>query len=140
MTLPFDLLIKTAATASAVLIAIILLQLLCEKIFRFYSLIPEGLRESRGPVWLMFLILIEILLYAIAPTVFFFWIYALLPFFSYRAGVAVGLFLYLFGVLPFAMGLTLRMKMPGGVLTFTFFFTLLKLTACWATITYLLNL
>jgi len=140
MTLPLDLLIRTAAVTSLVLVAVLLIQLLCERIFKFYSLIPEGLREQRGPMWLIFLILIEVMLYAIAPTIFFFWIYALLPFFSYRAGIAVGLFLYLFGVLPFAMGLSLRLKLPGGVLTFTFFFTLLKLTACWATLTYLLNL
>jgi len=138
-SLPIGIFFKTAAAASGVLFVIILIQLACERIFKFYSLIPEQLREERGKVWLVFLFAIEIILYAVAPTFFYFWIYTLLPFFSYRAGISVAMFLYFFGTLPFAIGLALRMKLPGGVLTFSFFFNLLKLTACWATITWLLN-
>lgn len=137
--MPTDMFIRTAAVAAGVVIVIILIQLLFEKLFKFNSLIPESLREERGKTWVLFLIAIEILLYAVAPTVFYYWIFALLPFFSFRAGVALAMFLYFFGILPFALGLALRMKIPGGVLTFSFFFTLLKLTACWGVITWMLN-
>ena len=137
--LPTRVMITTSAAAAGVLFVFLVIQLGFEKIFRFYDLIPEGLREERGKSWVVFLFAVEIILYAIAPTIFYFWIYSVLPFFSYRAGVAVAIFLYLFGTLPFAIGLALRMKIPGGVLAFSFFFNLLKLTACWGTITYLLN-
>jgi hypothetical protein len=138
-SLPVDIFIKTAAVASGVLFLMLLIQLAFERVFKFYTLIPEELREDRGRIWLGFLFTIEIILYAVAPTFFYFWIYAIVPFFSYRAGIAVAMFLYFFGTLPFAIGLALRMKLPAGVLTFSFFFNLLKLTACWATITWMLN-
>lgn len=138
--IPTGLFIRTAASAGIVVCIFIIIQLFCEKLFGFYSLIPEQLREERGKLWVIVLVVVEIMLYAIAPTVFYFWIYALLPFFSFRAGIGVAMFLYLFGSLPYALGLALRLKIPGGVLIFTLFFNLIKLTACWATITYLLNL
>lgn len=137
--MPTELFVKTAASASVVVCIFILVQLTFEKMFGFYSLIPEQLREERGKLWVLVLIAVEVMLYAIGPTVFYFWIYTLLPFFSFRAGIGVAIFLYMFGSLPYALSLALRMKIPGGVLIFTLFFNLLKLTACWATITYLMN-
>jgi hypothetical protein len=138
-TLPFEIFVESAAAGAATLLVIIVLQLGFERVFKFYSLIPEPLREERGKLWVAFLFAIEAILYVIAPTFFYFWIYALLPFFSYRAGIGVAMFLYLFGTLPFAIGLALRMKLPGGVLTFSLFFNLLKLAACWGVITWVLN-
>ncbi len=137
--MPTEIFAEAAAAAAAVLLVVILLQLVLEKLFRFYSLIPEQLREERGKTWFVFLFAIEIVLYVIAPTLFYFWIYTVLPFFSYRAGIGMALFLYIFGTLPFAIGLALRMKLPGGVLTFSLFFNLLKLAACWGVITWVLN-
>jgi hypothetical protein len=137
--MPIGLFVKTAASAGIVVCIFVIVQLLCEKLFGFYSLIPENLREERGKFWVFVLVAVEIMLYAIAPAIFYFWIYALLPFFSFRAGIGVAIFLYLFGSLPYALGLALRLKIPGGVLIFTLFFNLIKLTASWATITYLVN-
>ena len=138
--MPTGIFLETAAAASAVLIVIVLIQLWLEKLIGFYNLIPEELREERSRSWIVILLAAEIIVFAVGPTLFYYWIYAVLPFFSYRAGVAVGIFLYLFGVLPFAIGLVLRMKLPGGVMVFTFFFTILKLVACWGMVTYVMNI
>jgi hypothetical protein len=137
--MPSGLFFKVAASASGIVIAIVLLQLFLEKAFNFVGLIPIELREDRGPTWLIAVIAGELLVYAIGPTVFYFWIYTVLPFFSYRAGLAVGVFLYLFGVLPFAISLVLRMKIPNGVIVFLSFFAVLKMLACWGLITWLLS-
>ncbi len=137
--LPTDILIPVAATAGIGVALVLVIQLALEKVLRFSSIIPEPIREERGKMWLIFVFVIEIIMYAIAPTIFYFWIYTLLPFFSYRAGIAVALFLYIFGTLPFAIGVATRIKMPGGVLTFSFFFNLLKLTVGWGTVTFLMN-
>jgi hypothetical protein len=137
--MPLKLFITTALTATAVLFVVILLQLLFERIFRVTQLIPAEIREERNRLWFALLVVVEAAVYAVGPTLFYFWIYAVLPFFSYRAGVAVGLFLYFFGALPLATAMEMRMKMPGGVMIFTLFFSLLKLVACWATISYMLN-
>lgn len=138
-SVPKEIFIEAAVTAAVVLLLVIILQFVLEKLFRFYTLIPEQLREERGKTWFVFLFAIEMVLYVIAPILFYFWIYAVLPFFSYRAGIGMALFLYMFGTLPFAIGLALRMKLPGGVLTFLLFFNLIKLAACWGAITWVLN-
>ncbi len=137
--MPMGMFIKAAASAAGVLFLVILIQHGLERLFRFDSLIPEQLREERGKAWFALLLAVEVILYAVAPTFFYFWIYAILPLFSYRAGVGAAMFLYGFGTLPFAVGLALRMKLPGGVLMFLLFFNLLKLAACWGIVTWMLN-
>jgi len=137
--LPTEILTPIAAIAGLGVAAVLIVQLILEKIFGLTSLIPEPIREERGKVWLVFVFVIEIIMYAVAPTLFYYWIYTLLPFFSYRAGIAVAIFLYIFGTLPFAVGLATRIKLPGGVLTFSFFFNILKLAVGWGTVTYLMS-
>jgi len=137
--LPAKLFFTTSAVASGVLCIILAIQFSLEKTFGFYSLIPDALREERTKYWMLLVFVVEIVLYAIGPTAFYFWIYDVLPFFSYRAGISVAILLYLFGTLPFAVGLALRMKLPAGILAFSFFFNFVKLATCWGTVTYMMN-
>jgi len=84
---------------------------------------------SRYILQLSFLVLI--------PTAIYSLFYMLLPFYGTRAGVATALALFVLGIIPFALSIFLRMKLPLSYILFQMAGFLLKLLLIFGIIGYL---
>ena len=132
------IIVYTIALGTAPLIAINIVQLIIEKIIRVNADIKDEYNVRYSGVF-MVQFLVDVLFFVVIPTLAYYWLYPVLPFVGYKAGIAVGIAAYILGSLPYAIQLSLRLKIPAILVVTTLFFNLIKLSAALGVITYYLN-
>ena len=132
------IIVFTIALGTAPLIAINIVQLIIEKIIRVNADIKDEYNVRYNGVF-MVQFLVDVLFFVVIPTLVYYWLYPVLPFVGYKAGIAVGIAAYILGSLPYAIQLSLRIKIPAILVVTTLFFNLIKLSAALGVITYYLN-
>ena len=124
------IIIYTVALGTAPLIAINIVQLIIEKIIK----INAGIKDEHSVHYngiFMVQFLVDVLFFVVVPTLAYYWLYPVLPFVGFKAGVAVGIAAYILGSLPYAIQLSLRIKIPAILIVTTLFFNLIKLSLLW---------
>lgn len=132
------IIVFTIALGTAPLIAINIVQLIIEKIIRVNADIKDEYNVRYNGVF-MVQFLVDVLFFVVIPTLVYYWLYPVLPFVGYKAGIAVGIAAYILGSLPYAIQLSLRIRIPAILVVTTLFFNLIKLSAALGVITYYLN-
>lgn len=132
------IIIYTIALGTAPLIAINIVQLIIEKLIKVNAEIKaENNVRYSGIFAVQFLV--DVLFFVVIPTLAYFWLYPVLPFVGFKAGVAIGLAAYILGSLPYAVQLSLRIRIPAILIMTTLFFNLIKLSVALGIITHYLN-
>jgi hypothetical protein len=131
--------ISTMILGALPLLAVTLLQVIVEKLLKISSHIKEKKENEIGFILYFMQFLSDLLFFVVIPSLVYYWIYPIMPFVGYKAGVAVALGAYILGSLPYATNLSLRVKIPAIVIVSTLFFNLLKLAGAMGVITHYLN-
>lgn len=73
---------------------------------------PQDLIEEKNPAWYVSNFIIEFIFFVLLPAIIYGWFYTILPFSGIRGGLSVGLYLFLFGIVPIATIIMFRIKIP----------------------------
>ncbi|HHI02678.1 MAG TPA: hypothetical protein ENL22_04070 [candidate division Zixibacteria bacterium] len=73
---------------------------------------PKDLVEQKNPAWFVSNFIIEFIFFVLLPAIIYGWFYTVLPFSGLRGGLSVGLYLFLFGIVPVATIIMFRIKIP----------------------------
>jgi len=73
---------------------------------------PKELIEEKNAAWFVSSFIVEFIFFVLLPAVVYGWFYTVLPFSGVRGGIAVGLYLFLFGYIPLAVIVMFRIKIP----------------------------
>ena len=73
---------------------------------------PKDLIEEKNAAWFVSSFIVEFIFFVLLPAVVYGWFYTVLPFSGVRGGIAVGLYLFLFGYIPLAVIVMFRIKIP----------------------------
>ena len=73
---------------------------------------PKNLIEEKTPAWFVSNFIIEFIFFVLLPAIIYGWFYTVLPFSGLRGGISVGLYLFLFGIIPIATVIMFRIKIP----------------------------
>lgn len=133
------ILIYTFLLAAIPLVVVTILQMIFEKVSKIMRHIPENQKEERGFSLYLLQFLSDLFFFVIIPSIIYYWIYPVMPFSGFKAGVAIGIGAYILGSLPFATSLSLRIKVPAVVIVSNLFFNLLKLSCTIGIITQFMN-
>ena len=98
---------------------------------------PENHIEQRGISWFISCFIIEFIFFVFIPTVVYGWFYTVIPFYGIRGGISTGLYVYLFGMIPLAILILFRIKIPALYMLYLMLGLLLKLIGCMALIGYI---
>ena len=98
---------------------------------------PESHIENRGVSWFISCFVIEFIFFVFVPAVVYGWFYSVIPFYGMRGGVSVGLYVYVFGMIPLAILTMFRIKIPALYMLYLMLGLLIKLIGCMAIIGYL---
>lgn len=101
---------------------------------------PENLVEPKNPSWFVYNFVVEFIFFVLVPSVVFDWFFTIMPFSGIRGGVALGLFLFLFGMIPFAILHLFRIRVPAVHVLYQLLGLLIKIAGAWAIIGYLYSL
>jgi hypothetical protein len=101
---------------------------------------PRNLFDSKDIGWFVSSFLIEFIFFVLIPAVVYDWYYMLVPLWGIRGGIFLGLFLFLFGMIPFAILLLFRIKIPSVFILYQLIGLLVKVAGCFAIIGYLYSL
>lgn len=131
------ILLKTVLLGALPLLVITLLQIILEKMLK---IVPEITKDA-GRAFSIYLVqfISDLLFFVIIPAMAYFWIYPVMPFSGYKAGIAIAIGAYILGSLPYATNISLRIKIPAILIVTTLFFNLLKLTAALGVVTHFLS-
>ena len=106
-------LLAACLVAGAVYIIIIdRLWNMLEKHIPVFHGFPESLVEDKSSAWYVSSFIVEYIFFVLLPAVIYGWFYTVIPFSGIRGGVAVGLYLFLFGMIPVAILTMFRIKIP----------------------------
>jgi len=101
---------------------------------------PENLVESKTAAWFISCFIIEFVFFVLMPTVIYDWFYTVLPFYGVRGGLAMALYLFVFGMIPFAVLLLFRIRIPAVFVLYQSAGLLIRIVGCMAIIAYLYSL
>jgi len=128
--------IYTILLGAVPLALITLIQYALERIIRLSREVPESQSEKSRPMLYILQFISDLIFFVIIPSAVYYWIYPILPFAGFRSGIALGVAAYILGSLPYAINLSLRIKIPATIILFTLFFNLLKVCGALAVITH----
>lgn len=101
---------------------------------------PPGFFEQKSLSWFASCFIVEFIFLVLMPTAIYDRFYMVIPFSGIRGGVSVGLFLFMFGVAPFAILLLFRMKLPAVYVLYQVLGMLIRIIGALAIIGYLYSL
>jgi hypothetical protein len=136
----FELLMYCVLCGAGYLLVLSLLLDWLERKLKITSGIPKEILESDGWVWTFMNFLMESLFYVVIPAIAFAFFYVILPVSGAKGGIGCALFAFVLGAAPFAMRLSVRIKLPMPYVLFTLLSHLLKLAGALAIIGYLYSL
>ena len=108
-----------------------------EKKLNLLSKLPPEMLEEIGIGFFVSRFIMQFAFTVAMPTVAYAWFYVLVPFYGTRAGIALAVFLFILGIVPFTMSLMMRFKMPMSFTLFQLAGHLLKMIIVYSIIAYL---
>ena len=137
MIVSFKLLTWCLVAGSAYLLIVDFIWYKLENKIPMFGGFPEDLLESRGVSWFISTFIIEFVFFVLLPAVVYGWFYTVIPFYGIRGGVAAALFVYILGMIPLAMFMLFRIKLPVMYILYLMLGLLIKLVGVMAIISYL---
>ena len=101
---------------------------------------PKELIDTGNLSWFISNLIIEFIFFVMMPTVIYDWFYTVLPFWGIRGGIAVALYVFMLGMVPFAILIIFRIKIPALFVLFYLAGLLVKVLGCMAIIGFLYSL
>ncbi len=101
---------------------------------------PKDLIEEKNAAWFISTFIIEFVFLVLLPAVIYGWFYTILPFSGIRGGMAVGLYLFLFGIVPLAAFILFRIKIPANYFLYLLLGLFIKVIGTMSIIGYLYSL
>jgi len=101
---------------------------------------PKELIDSKGVTWFACNYIVEFIFFALMPSVIYGWFYAVIPLSGIRGGLAFGLLLLIFGMIPHAISLSFRIRIPVVFILFQLLGLMIKICGAMAMIGYLYSL
>jgi len=98
---------------------------------------PSQVLEDTGVGFFISRFIMQLAFLVVVPTVAYSWFYVLVPFYGVRAGVAMALFIFILGIVPFAVIVLMRIKLPLSFMLFQMAGYLLKIIIVYGIIAYL---
>lgn len=132
-----DLMITSLLWAGGALFIFELIWYLLETRLDLLHKIPAGLLEETGVGYFISKFIMQFAFLVVVPTAAYSWFYVMLPFYGIRAGMAVGLILFILGIMPFTVAILMRVKLPVSYILFQLAGYLLKLLLIYGIIGYL---
>ncbi len=111
-----------------------------ERRLKLLKHMPSQILEDTGPGFFISKFIMQLAFLVVVPTVAYSWFYVLVPFYGVRAGVAMAIFIFVLGVVPFAVTVLMRIKLPLSFMLFQMAGYLLKIIIVYGIIAYLYNL
>jgi hypothetical protein len=108
-----------------------------EKKLALLKNLPQQILEETGFSYFVSRFVMQLAFIVVVPTVVYSWFYVLVPFYGIRAGIAMAVFLFILGIVPFSMTVLMRVKLPLAFMLFQMAGYLLKIIIVYAIIAYL---
>lgn len=137
MMVSFSLLTACLLAGGAWLLLVGFLWYKLENIVPVLRGFPESHIEKRGLSWFISCFVIEFIFFVFVPSVVYSWFYTVIPFYGMRGGIAVGMYVYIFGMIPLAILTLFRIKIPALYMLYLMCGLLIKLIGSMAIIGYL---
>ncbi|MBN2227196.1 MAG: hypothetical protein JW763_07505 [candidate division Zixibacteria bacterium] len=137
MIISFKLLTYCLITGGVYIIFVDLVWNRLEKRIPMFDGFPRDLLESKGVSWYVSSFMVEFVFFVLMPAVLYGWFYTVIPFYGIRGGIATGLYLFLFGMVPLAILLLFRVRLPGVYILYQLTGMMIRLIGAMAIIGYL---
>ena len=111
-----------------------------EKRLALLKNMPAQIVEDTGLGFFISKYIMQLAFLVVVPAVAYSWFYVLVPFYGVRAGVSMAIFLFVLGIVPFAVTVLLRIKIPLSFMLFQLSGYLLKIVIVYGIIAYLYTL
>ncbi|MCK5127834.1 MAG: hypothetical protein KAR42_16375 [candidate division Zixibacteria bacterium] len=133
----FQLLLASLLWTGGALLAFELIWYFLEKKLDLLKKLPPGLIEEAGVGYFVSKFVMQFAFLVVVPTAVYSWFYVMVPFYGVRAGIAMALLLFIFGIMPFTVTILMRVKLPVSFILFQLAGYLLKLIMVYGIIGYL---
>jgi hypothetical protein len=140
MIISFELLAYCIVTGAIYLLIVDFLWSRLENYVPTFAKFPAELVEKKNLSWFFSCFIIEFIFFVLIPSVVYGWFYTIIPFSGFRGGVAVGFSLFLFGMIPLAMLILFRIRIPAVYVLYQLLGLFFKLIGSFAVIGYLYSL
>jgi hypothetical protein len=131
------LLLTALLWAGAALLVFELIWYQIERRLKLLKSVPSRMLEDTGPGFFISKFIMQLAFLVVVPTVAYSWFYVLVPFYGARAGVALAIFIFVLGIVPFAVTVLMRIKLPLSFMLFQMAGYLLKIIIIYGIIAYL---
>jgi len=111
-----------------------------ESVVPTFKNFPAELIEKKNLNWFVSCLIIEFIFFVLMPTVVYDRFYAVMPFSGIRGGISIALFLFMFGMVPLAILLLFRIRIPAVYMLYKLLGLLIKVVGSLAIIGYLYSL
>jgi len=138
--LSYKLIMYALLLGGGYLLIIDLLWYRLEKAVPVFEGFPDQLIEHRNWALFVYCYAVELIFFVFIPAFVYFWFYSVMPVSGIRGGVAVGLFLFLLGFVPYAILMLFRIKIPVVFLLYQSMGLLIKIVGSLSIIGYLYSL
>lgn len=122
---------------------LLLIELLWYRLEKFVPTLgnfPRELLEPKDIGSFVSVFIIEFVFFVLMPSIAYGWFYTVIPFSGVHGGIATGLYLVLFGMIPLTLLIMFRIKIPIVFMLYQLLGLLLKVLGAMAIIGYLYSL
>jgi len=131
------LLIYCLIFAGGALFVFELIWYVLERQLNLLDKVPKDILEDSGMGYFFSKFIMQFAFMVALPSVLYSWVYVLIPFYGIRAGIAIALFLFMLGIVPYSIALLMRVKLPMAYTLFQMTGYLLKLILVYGIIGYI---
>jgi len=136
----FGLILYCIVAGGLYILLVGLLWSFLERIVPTFTDFPQELVEKKTFSWYFSNFIVEFIFFVLMPSVIYGWFYSVLPISGVRGGVAVGLYLFFFGMIPLSMLILFRVRVPAVYILYQLAGLFFKVVGAAAIIGYLYNL
>jgi hypothetical protein len=136
----FGLLLACLGAGGIYLLIVSFLWSRLEKRIPIWIDFPDHLLEDDGPYSFIYTYIMELVFYLTIPALVYAWFYSVIPFSGFRGGIAVALIIFVLGMIPVAISILFRVRLPVLFLLYQILGMLFKLAGTLAIIGYLYSL
>lgn len=140
MIVDFGLVVYCIVAGGIYLMLFDLLWSFLERLVPTFAHFPEDLVEKKTFSWYFSNFIVEFIFFVLMPSVIYGWFYSVLPISGMRGGMAVGLYLFFFGMIPLSMLILFRVRLPAVYILYQLAGLFFKVVGAAAIIGYLYNL
>jgi hypothetical protein len=133
----FRLLLACLLWGGAALLVIEIIFYLIEKKLALLKNLPKEILEETGAGFFVSRYIMQLAFLVVVPTVVYSWFYVLIPFYGVRAGVALAVFIFILGIVPYTASMLTRVKLPLAYMLFQLAGYLIKIIIVYGIIAYL---